>query len=241
MFYLIGLGLTVKSISADALDVLKKCDKVYLENYTIDFPYSGKELNKSLGIKIISLARSDVEDELIIKEAKEKNVALLVYGDSLSATTHMQLILSCKKQNVKFKVFHNASILTAVGETGLSLYKFGKVASIPDWKEHKNKPTSFMNYIKENLLIKAHTLLLTDIGLNSSRAIEQLKQAVEKEKVKLPSKIIILSNAGAEKQKIFYDTLDELSAKKVEMPFCFIIPSEMHFLEEGGVGGLIWN
>ena len=235
MFYLIGLGLEKKSISADALEVLKKCDKVYLENYTVNFPYALVELEKALGIKLISLARGKVEDESIVSEAKEKNVALMVYGDALSATTHMQLILACKKQNIGFKIFHNASILTVAGETGLSLYKFGKVASMPDWKEHKNKPTSFMNYIKENLSIKAHILLLIDIGLDSLRAIEQLKEASKEEIIKLPSKIIILSNAGTDKQKIFYGTLEELAERKIVLPFCFIIPSAMHFLEEEGL------
>jgi diphthine synthase len=234
-FYLIGLGLSVKSISAGALEVLKKCDKIYLENYTVNFPYSKDELEKALGVKLISLERKKVEDESIVGESKKENVALLVYGDALSATTHIQLIISCKKQNVNFKIFHNASILTAVGETGLSLYKFGKVASMPDWKEHKNKPTSFMNYIKENLSIKAHTLLLVDIGLDSVRAIEQLVESSKKEKVELPTKIIVLSNAGTENQKIFYDSLEGLADKKIEMPFCFIIPSEMHFLEEEGL------
>jgi len=42
-FYLIGLGLDLKSISVDALDIIKKCKKVYLEDYTVDFPYKNQE------------------------------------------------------------------------------------------------------------------------------------------------------------------------------------------------------
>jgi len=235
MFYLIGLGLNVKSITADALEILKTCSKIYLENYTVNFPYSFNELEKSLGTKITPLDRKNVENELIVEESKKQNVALLVYGDPLSATTHTQLILACKKQKVKYKIFHNASILTTVGETALSLYKFGKTTSMPDWSEHTNKPTSFINYIRENLSIKAHTLLLVDIDLEFQNAVKQLKEASEKEKVKLPEKIIVLSSAGTEKQKIFYTALDELENKKIILPFCFIIPSEMNFFEEESV------
>ncbi len=229
-FYLIGMGLNRKSVSADALKILKGCDKRYLENYTVSFPYSLEELENELGLKFVELKRAAVEDESIIKEAKNQDVALLVYGDSLSATTHIQLILECKKQKIDYQIFHNASIMTAIAETGLQLYKFGKTASMPDWKEHTNKPTSFMNYVKENQSIKAHTLILMDIGLGIVDAINQLKEASGKEGVEIPGKIIVCSNTGTSNQKIFYDTLDNL--KEIEMPFCLIVPGEMHFLEE---------
>jgi diphthine synthase len=229
---LIGLGLNLKSISADALEILKSCDKIYLENYTVNFPYTIKELEKTLKIKIIELDRVKVEDESILGEAKNKNIALLVYGDTLSATTHTQLMFSCKRENIECNVFHNASILIAIAETGLQLYKFGKTASMPNWKEHTNKPTSFMNYLKENQSIKAHTLILTDIGLELKDAINQLEEASAKESGKLPEKIIVCSNAGTKDQKILYDTLKNIKKREVKMPFCLIMPSELHFLEE---------
>jgi diphthine synthase len=235
MFYLIGLGMDVESISVEALEALEECDRIYLESYTVDFPYNNKKIEAGIGKKIEVLNRVNVEDESILKDANEKNVALLVYGDSLSATTHFQLILSCKKKKIKYKVFHNASIMNVVAESGLSLYKFGKTSSMPNWKEHTNKPTSFINYVKENLSIKAHSLILTDIGLEFKDAALQLKESSEKESLELPEKIVVISNGGTNKQKIFYDKLEELMKLKIDMPFCFIIPSEMHFLEEEGI------
>ena len=231
-FYLIGTGLDKNSISADALEILKTCDKVYLENYTVNFPYSFEELENEIKIKFIELKRNAVEDETILEEAKTKKIALLVYGDSLSATTHTQLILSCKKQSIPYQIFHNSSIIIAVAETGLQLYKFGKTASMPNWKEHTNKPTSFMNYIKDNLSIQAHTLILTDIGLEIKDAIQQLEQSALKTKIKIPKKIVVISKAGTQKQKIFYNTPKNLTKKDISMPFCIIIPSELHFIEE---------
>lgn len=232
VFYLIGLGLNENSITAEALKVLKSCDKIYLESYTVDFPYDLETLEKEIGVKIKSLERKSVEEETFLRESTSKNVALLVYGDPFSATTHLQLILSCKRQEIQYKVFHNSSILTAIAETGLSLYKFGKAASMPNWKEHTNKPASFMYYVRDNLSIKAHTLILTDIGLELKEAINQLEESSVKEKVFLPEKIIVVSNAGTKDQRIFYDSLDKLKNKKVKMPFCLIIPSELHFLEK---------
>lgn len=231
-FYLVGTGLNKNSISVDALKVLKNCNKIYLENYTVNFPYSLEELEKELELNITELKRSAVEDESIIKEAKDRDIALLVYGDSLSATTHIQLILECKKQKIEYQIFHNASIMTTIAETGLQPYKFGKIASMPNWEEHTNKPTSFINYIQENQSIKAHTLILTDIGLGIKEGIDQLKKSSEKEGIEIPEKIIVCSNIGTQNQKIFYDTPDNLKMIEVKMPFCLIIPSELHFLEE---------
>lgn len=230
--YLIGTGMNKNSITADALKILKSCNKIYLENYTVNFPYPVEELEKSLKIKITKLNREQVENESIIQEAKTQNIALLIYGDALSATTHMQLILECKKQKIPYRIFHNASILTTIAGTGLSLYKFGKTASMPNWAEHTNKPTSFMNYIKENQSINAHILILTDIGLKIKNSITQLQESSKKTNTKLPKKIIAISSAGTQNQKIFYDTPDNLKNKNIPMPFCLIIPTELHFIEE---------
>ena len=236
--YLIGTGMNKNSISVNALEILKSCDKIYLENYTVNFPYPIQELEKAYNLEIQELDRKKVENESILEEAKNSEIALLVYGDALSATTHMQLILEAKKQKIPYQIFHNASILTTIAETGLSLYKFGKTTSMPNWAEHTNKPTSFMNYIKENQSIGAHTLILTDIGLEIKNAITQLEESAEKTETKLPEKIIAISNAGTQDQKIFYDNLDNLKDKDISMPFCLIVPTELHFIEEETLGEL---
>ena len=48
MLYIIGLGLNVKGITKEGLDAIKRCKKVYLENYTVDFPYTIHQLNLEL-------------------------------------------------------------------------------------------------------------------------------------------------------------------------------------------------
>jgi len=231
-FYLVGLGLSKASLSFEALETLKKCDKVYLEGYTVSFPYSIEDLKASLDVDFEVLKRESVENESILEDAAKKDVALMVYGDPLSATTHYQLLLSAREKEIETRVFHNATVLTAVSETGLSLYKFGKVASIPDWKEHTNKPTSFMNYVRENSGMKAHSLVLCDIGLDFLRAIEQINVSCEKENIE-HDKVVVMSRAGGEEQKIFYGTLENLKTKKNEIlePYCFVVPGELSFFE----------
>jgi len=229
MLFIIGLGLNERGISKQGLLALEKCHKVYLESYTVDFPYDIEELK--LGKKkIVKLGRSDVESEKLIKEARGRNVALLVYGSPLFATTHLSLILDAERQKVRTKVIYSASIFDAVAETGLQLYKFGKIASMPSTDN-----ADFLKYVKENLSIKAHSLILIDIGMSFKKAIGKLESAIEKNKIKV-DKIIICSRLKAEGSKIFYKKIEDLKDLKIEKPFCFIIPSdELHFLEKEGL------
>ncbi len=230
MFYMMGLGLDQDSLGKKALETLKKCQKVYLESYTVKLPYPQQALEKILKKKIVELARSEVEKEEFINNAKTEDIALLVYGSPLTATTHISLILKCKKENIPYKIIHHASILDAVAETGLQVYKFGKTASMPLWKENY-KPTSFIEIIKENRSIGAHTLILVDIGLDYQNALQQLKEAMKEMKLE---KMIVCSMLGTEKQKILYASLENLekTKEKIEELFCFIIPGKLHFLEE---------
>ncbi len=225
MLYLIGLGLNEKSLTAEASAVLKQSDVVYLENYTVNFPYEISEIEKTINKKIIKLSREQVEGEKIFLEANEKNVALLVYGDVLAATTHISLIQACEKQKVDYKVFHNAGVFNAISETGLQLYKFGKTASLASWKDNY-QPKSFVDIIKDNLKIKAHTLLLIDIGMSLKDALHQLDKSLSVDK------IIVCSCLGTNKQKILYGSLDKLKNAKISLPFAIIIPSELHFIEK---------
>jgi diphthine synthase len=126
--YLIGLGLSIKDVTAKGLEAIKKCDKVYADAYTsILVDGTIEELCKFLHVRVEPLQREKIEsnDELI-KEAKEKNIALLVIGDPLTATTHMQLILDMEKQGIKTEIIHGVSAFTSVAEIGIQLYKLGR-------------------------------------------------------------------------------------------------------------------
>src|SRR3989338_3598255 len=132
--HIIGLGLgNEKDITLKGLESVKKCDLIYLENYTSILNCTINDLESLYGKKIMPANRElvEAEDNEIIRNAKEKNIALLVVGDPFSATTHIDLFLRAKKENIDIKIVNNASILTAVGITGLQLYKFGKTTSIP--------------------------------------------------------------------------------------------------------------
>ncbi|MDD5193659.1 MAG: diphthine synthase [Candidatus Nanoarchaeia archaeon] len=234
MLYLIGLGLNEKGISIEGKEAIKKCKRVYLENYTVKFPYPIKKLGKTLRKKIIEFGRKEVESEMLIKEAKKQNIALLVYGCPLFATTHMSLILDAEEAKTKTKIIYSTSVFDTLAETGLQLYKFGKITSMPRWEAHFN-PESFMEYVEQNHSIKAHSLILIDIGLDFSDALDELNISCKNRNFDFDN-LIVCSRMGTERAKIFYGAPEKLKKiKKIEAPFCFIIPGEMHFLEKEAV------
>ncbi len=231
MLYIIGLGLNVDGISKFGLDVAKRCKKVYLENYTVDFPYSFANLVEVIGKKIVEADREKVESLDLVDEAKKMDVALLVYGSPLTATTHISLIEEAKRLGVRYKVIYSASIFDAIGETGLQIYKFGKVTSMPAWKKNFT-PDSFMKVVQENQSMKAHSLILIDIGLEFEDALKQLEKSAKKNKISL-KKIIVCQGLGTKHKKIFYDNLENLKEiKNIKKPYCLVIPSKLHFVEK---------
>src|SRR3989344_6344652 len=133
MLSLIGLGLNdEKDISVKGLELIKKADIVYLENYTSKLQSSKEDIEKLYGKEIQLVEREVVENATaILSQAAYNNIVLLIVGDVFSATTHISLFQESKQKGIEVKVVHNASVLNAIGITGLELYKFGKTTSIP--------------------------------------------------------------------------------------------------------------
>ncbi len=236
MLYLIGLGVgDERDISVKGLEACKKADVVFIETYTSPIDVDLKNLEKMIGKRVRMLGREDVEEKnIVIREAKSKNVAFLVPGDPLFATTHKELVKECIQKNIKFKIIHASSILTAVGECGLSLYKFGRVVSIPEVRENFF-PLSPYEHVEQNKKIGLHTLILLDIEMNANRAIEILLEMESKKKKGLftpETKLVIIARAGTEYPKIAYGKISTLINKDFgALPHCIILPAELEFHE----------
>lgn len=234
MLYLISLGLGKADISLRALEVAKKCNKLYFENYTSIYPNSLEEL-KNIFKKEIEIAnREDIENNSsrIIEESKKNNIGILIVGDCLSATTHVSLIIEARKDNLDVEIIHSTSILNVVGETGLSLYNFGKVSSLPF--NHSNV-TSVIENIKLNRKNNMHSLILLDLD-PINKIFVSINDALfylEKNSFKEKEKVIACSQLGFN-SNIKYGTIKQLKKVKFDkFPQCLIIPAKkMHFVEE---------
>ncbi len=244
MLWLIGTGLCdAQDLSLRARAAIERADHVYLEGYTSLLRCSHAELEEDLGRPVAVLAREDVESGIgrLLDEAKTGDVALLVVGDPFGATTHADLLLRARDAGVEVRVAHNASVLTAVGATGLELYRFGHTVSLPYW-EPGFEPTSFLPRIAENCARGLHTLCLLDIKADRDRfmtireGLELLERAQAREpgaKLISPDLLVVgVARLGWPDQLIRAGTLSEMKTVDFgRVPHAIIIPGTLHDVE----------
>jgi len=242
MLILAGLGLfDEKDLTIREIEEAKKADKVFIELYTSKWYGSLENLEKTIGKKVEILKRKDLEEssDEVLKQAKTQDVVIFVPGDPMIATTHNSLIQQARKLGIKTKVIHNASIISAIGETGLHIYKFGPSVTIPFSEKTKGKlPESVYDVIKMNRARGLHTLCLLDVvdekTMEPKEAIEillNLENARKENVIKEDLGIVIFSKAGSEEAKIVFDSIKNLRGKSFDVPAVIIIPGILHFTE----------
>ena len=232
MLYLIGLGLNdEKDLTLKAVEIAKKCD-CYCELYTSIWNGSLENLKNLIGTDIKPLKRKNLEEEqeIFLEKTKENDIALFVPGDPLIATTHIDLVFEAKRRKIPVKIIHNASIFSAIGETGLQIYKFGKTATIP----LNGRMENVKNTLKNNKRLSLHTLLLLDIDRETNINMtvpEAIKLLLKSKIMKDYDKLVVFSKAGGESE-IIYNIAKEFLNKKIDLPAVLLIPGKLHFKEK---------
>ena len=244
MLYFIGLGLHDElDISLKGLETLKRCDEVYAEFYTNPFCGDLKNLASLTGKEVKILKRGDIEERPegnVLKKARTAEVALLVPGDPMIATTHLDLMLRAKKLGIGCRIIHASSIYSAVGETGLQIYKFGRTASIAyPWRDYF--PASPYDALKENLERGLHTLFLLDVKAEEKKFMtvgEAISLLLEMEKQKkggiFSEKTLCVGAArlGGDSRIKAGKAGDLIKEDFGRPPHCIIVPGKLHFMEE---------
>ncbi|XP_064385927.1 diphthine methyl ester synthase-like isoform X2 [Halichondria panicea] len=259
MLYLIGLGLHDPSdVTVKGLQIIKTASRVFLEAYTSILGVGKDELEKFYGREVMLADRDLVEQnsDEILRDAIDNDIAFLVVGDPLGATTHSDLIVRAYEMGIKFEVIHNASIMNAVSCCGLQLYRFGETVSIPFWTEGW-KPDSFIDKIELNLERGLHSLCLLDIKVKEQsiknlmkgnkifepprfmsvvQASSQLLEALQNRQIKgiSPKTVCVgLARIGSPSQQLVVDTLENMSKVDLGKPLhSLVIVGEVHPLEQ---------
>lgn len=240
MLTLIGLGLfDEKDLTLKGIEEAKKADKVYIELYTSKWYGSLENLEKIIGKPVIELKRSDLEENSskIINEAKDSDVVIFVQGSPLIQTTHSALLQEARKLGIKTVIVHNASITSAIGETGLHPQRFGQYVTIPFPERTKgNPPESVFDTIKENQKRGLHTLCLLDIAAEENRYMlvnDALFVLLSGKVISEESEIVVFARAGSEKPLIIYDEVKKITSKNItELPVVVIMLGELHYTEK---------
>ena len=247
MLYLIGAGIYDTFETCNSVNILKDCDRIYIERFTSPISDNFIQILKSTlepNKKIEFVKRWFVEDgRQILDESKTLNVGLVSYGDPTIATTFTELRIRAIKNEIIVKVIHAASGITSlVGESGLQIYKIGKLVTM---MEEKQSSISVYTTIFNNLNLNCHTIILTEYRRDENEYVFFLKpndvfsRLLETEKdikyefVSEESFLIVLSRIGTESQRIVSGKIKSLIGIDYgKGPHAIIFPSKLHFTEE---------
>lgn len=182
------------------------------------------------------------------------------------ATTHTDLVLRARELGIPTKSVPNASIMSAIGCTGLQLYNFGQTISMVFFTDTW-KPSSFYDRVKENVQLGLHTLVLLDIKVKE-QSLENMargrkifepprymtvaqcaSQMLETEETRQegiygPDSLAVgAARVGAEDQKLVAGTLKELCDVDMGKPLhsLVLLGRKTHDLERDFIKELAVN
>lgn len=238
-----GLGLSGSdSITFEAVKSAKEAEVIFLELYTSPISTDDiDKISKIVGKEVKIVSREYLEDgKKILELASKVDVFLFVVGDPMIATTHMDLKTRAESVKIRTKIFHNASIISAVpGATGLHVYNFGKIVTLTSGN---TPPVTAYHTIFQNMVRGLHTLLLLELQVEEGYSLppaDGLKLLLSAEKdVKLglieqDTFIIVVSRLGHSNEvSISGGKLSSLVQKNFGYPpHAIVIPGTLHFTE----------
>ena len=246
--WLIGIGPgDLDHITERAKRVAKGCSKRYLEGYTAILPpIEEKRLEAVVG-PWERLMRDGVESpENMLDEARVGSVALLVVGDPMQATTHIDLEERCAEEGIGFNVIPGLTATAlAVSLSGLQSYRFGRQVTIP-FSDGEYLPTSPFEMICKNKEGGMHTLALLDLdptgmGLEQPRpmtpgeAVDHLvrmnERSEEFNQLVEDWQGLLLSDLGTEEERVVSGKMRSLSQIEGGHIHALIIAAEFSGME----------
>lgn len=258
---LIGIGPgKVSSMTLEAVELARHADVRLYEAYTALWSEEAlHELESKIG-SIQRVMRPTIEQpEDLLEMARTQYVAVLVVGDPMQATTHIDLQLRAERAGIPVHVVHGISITTLVpGATGVSNYKFGRSTTLTypygEWIA-----TSPLEVMVQNYSQKLHTLVLFDLDpsgagtgdqrpMKASDAAESIAKMVAKyeemelaqEQTEIIEKIdtlevVLCSDLGTDDQCLQTTTIGNLGTKSSGRLNCMVLLANLSEIEREAV------
>ncbi len=241
----VGLGLDdERGITLRGLEEARAADVVFAEFYTSALrPGSIERLEKALGRRVEVLGRKDVEDgSAILAACRGSKVVLLVAGDPMTATTHVDLRIRAHSAGARTSVVHGPSVFTsAAGLLGLQHYKFGRTTTLP-FPQEGYSPTSPYEVVCENVSRRLHTLVLLDIDAENSRYMTanqglrlllDMEARVGRGTVTKDTVVGVVARAGSDDAVVRAGPVSKLVDEDFGPPLhSIVVPGKLHFMEE---------
>lgn len=252
----VGLGLhDARDISLKGLEAVEGADVVFLEAYTSQLAGAElRDLEALYGKPITRLTRQEAEEGArVLEAARTQHVVFLAVGDTMAATTHVELRVRAAKEGIRTRVLHGASIVTAVpGLLGLQSYKFGRATTLA-FPHGEHVAESPYDVIVRNLQQGMHTLVLLDLDAERNRHMTaneglQLLLGIGQRRgdnvLRAETLACVVARAGSEAPVLRADSMGRLVKEDFGPPLhTLVVPGELHFLEEealkalAGLGG----
>ncbi|MHB8633841.1 MAG: diphthine synthase [Thermoplasmatota archaeon] len=244
MLHLIGLGLhEPRGMSLLGLERARSAKAVYVEFYTAAMAGGMQALVEVVGRPVELLDRLGVERGAprLVEEARLGDVALLVPGDPLAATTHTDLLVRARGAGVRVVVTHAASIFSAApGLLGLQHYKMGRTTTLvrprPGWN-----PQSPFHAVAENHERGLHTLVLLDLQVDegyfmtATEGLERLLDLAERAGSAWfgpDTPVGVVARAGSVDPALATGPASHLRGRDFGPPLhCILVPGEMQVVE----------
>lgn len=241
----IGLGLwDARDVSLRGVEAARSADILFFETYTSRLGGArAEDLEALFGKPITPVTRQEVEDgHRILEAARGADVAFLAVGDSMAATTHVDLRVRAAKLGIRTRVVHGASIVVAVsGLLGLQSYKFGRSTTLA-FPHGEYLAESPYDVVAANLQRGLHTLVLLDLDAERGRymtASEGAALLVEIARrrgagpLRAESLACAVARAGSPEPLLRAGSLADLAREDFGPPLhTLVVPGELHFLEE---------
>src|SRR4030042_613450 len=208
---LVSVGLSSHlDLSLRAIEAAKSAHHVYAEEFTMRLDTTVETLEATIGRPVTPLPRGGMEEDA------------------------SRLLEDAARRSIPVKVVHGSSVFTAIAESGLSLYKFGRTVTVP--MPEKGPVDTVLRTLKENAEDGLHTLLLLDLDVPAGRYLTVPEAITRLEKTgEFPLDTLVVADArlGSDSQIIRADAALHLrDADYGGPPYALVVPGQLHFLEE---------
>lgn len=258
---LIGIGPgKVSSMTLEAVDLARHADVRLYEAYTALWSEKALlELEEEIG-SIRRIMRPAIEQpEDLLEMAKNQLVAVLIVGDPMQATTHIDLQLRAENAGISVHIVHGISITTLVpGVTGVSNYKFGRSTTLT-YSYGEWIATSPLEVMLQNYSQKLHTLVLFDLdpsgaGTGDQRPMQApdaadsiAKMVAKYNEMELTEEqremvaeieqfeVVLCSDLGTDDQRLQTTSIGNLSTKSSGRLNCMVLLANLSEIEREAV------
>lgn len=244
MLTFVGLGLWNKqSVTAAGEAAIEAADRVFAEFYTSQL--GGASLNDleryhDTQFELRDRAGVEEDPEPILDAARNGEAVFCTAGDTMIATTHVDLRLRAHVEGIDTRVIHGTTAASAAASlTGLQNYRFGKATTLPFQYGSASVPQSVLDTIEGNQKLGLHTLVFLDIiaakerFMTADTAAGLLAEPLE------DTLAIAVCRAGSPSPSVVAGHLRALAEREFGEPLhLLVIPGELHHLEAEAVSTL---